>query len=72
MEKGLRAYIARTAVVNITTAGGEPVAFRGTLVAVGRESLTVDRADSLTGAEPTSLDGRVVVPLSRVDWVQVV
>ncbi|MEE6280156.1 hypothetical protein [Georgenia sp. MJ170] len=73
MEKDLRAAIARTVVVNITTAGGDAIAFRGTLVAVGRGSVTIDRADAMVGsAEARPVDGATVVPLSRVDWLQVV
>lgn len=72
MDKDLRGYIGRTVIVNVTTAGGEPVAFRGTLVAVGRSSVTVDRAETAGGGEARALDGVLVVPVARLDWVQVV
>lgn len=71
----VRAHIGRTVIVNLLAViPGPGESFRGVLATAGRDSLTLEHVELIRDdrPEPVPLDGAVLVPAVRVDWVQVV
>lgn len=67
MRHALRRYVGHQVIIQV----GED-SLSGIVRRVSRDSLTIDSASLATGRTPVPMDGAVVVPVSRLRWVQAI